>query len=294
MDDAPVVGHLHGVRHLASDGQRFVNREGPGGDALGQGLALDQLEDKAADALGFFQAIDGRDVRVVERSEELRLAAEAGHAVGVAGEGLGQDFEGDVAVQAVVAGPVDFTHAALAELLGNPIMGNGSTDQGKTPRAMVGASLGREPTQVNEREGVGVMLRRKAEILRLPALSADRQRRQASLRMTTGIENRDDERKGASRLADKNVCPTKKLKSRSLASLRITTEKGNTARAEPLPYRSVETASRLGSRGSAAPTSRATGRTGAAVCCKRDRALRAWQTLRLRSGQARMSAPQKS
>jgi hypothetical protein len=36
--------------------------------------------------------VNVRDVRVVQRGEDLRFALEAGEAIGIGGEGLGQDF----------------------------------------------------------------------------------------------------------------------------------------------------------------------------------------------------------
>ncbi len=42
----------------------------------------------------------------------LRFPLEAGEALGIAGKGLGQDFEGDFAVQLCIAGPIHLAHAA--------------------------------------------------------------------------------------------------------------------------------------------------------------------------------------
>ena len=39
--------------------------------------ALDQLEDQRGHAIGFFQAVDRADVRMVERGEQARFAREA-------------------------------------------------------------------------------------------------------------------------------------------------------------------------------------------------------------------------
>ena len=60
-------------------------------------------------------AMDGDDVRVVERGDGLRFALEAGAALGVAGGAGGQHLDGDVAAQARVAGAVDLAHPAGAD-----------------------------------------------------------------------------------------------------------------------------------------------------------------------------------
>ena len=49
-------------------------------------LALDQLHHERADAVGFFETVDLRDVRMVQRREGLRFAREPREPFGVAGE----------------------------------------------------------------------------------------------------------------------------------------------------------------------------------------------------------------
>ena len=56
-----------------------------------------------------------RDVRVVERREDLRFALEAREAIGIGGERVGQDLERDVAIQLRVARAIHLAHAAGAE-----------------------------------------------------------------------------------------------------------------------------------------------------------------------------------
>ncbi len=62
------------------------------------------------------QAVDRCDVGVVEGGEELGLAFEARQPLGVGGEGLGEDLDGDLAVEGRVEGFPDDAHAALADL----------------------------------------------------------------------------------------------------------------------------------------------------------------------------------
>ena len=51
-------------------------------DALGEVLALDQLHHERVVAARVLEAVDLRDVRVVERREHLRLALEPRQAIG--------------------------------------------------------------------------------------------------------------------------------------------------------------------------------------------------------------------
>ena len=68
-------------------------------------LALDEFHHERAHALALFEAVNVRDVRMVERRERLRLAREPREAIGVVGERVRQDFECDVAVELRIARP---------------------------------------------------------------------------------------------------------------------------------------------------------------------------------------------
>ena len=72
---------------------------GPARDPLRQILALDQFHHERAYAARIFQAVDMRDVRMIEGRERLRFAREPGQAIGIAGEGVRKDLQRDVAIQ---------------------------------------------------------------------------------------------------------------------------------------------------------------------------------------------------
>ena len=60
---------------------------GPRAMRCGEVLALDQLHDQRSDVRArLLDAVDLRDVRVIQRGERLRLALEAHQAIGVARE----------------------------------------------------------------------------------------------------------------------------------------------------------------------------------------------------------------
>ena len=58
----------------------------------------------------------------VEAGEDLRLPREPGEPVWVAGEGVGEDLQGDLAVELRVGGLPDLAHAALAEQGGDVVV----------------------------------------------------------------------------------------------------------------------------------------------------------------------------
>ena len=82
------------------------------------------------DAVGFFQAVDVSDVRMIQCGQEFGLALEPRHALGITGKKLGQNFQGDIAFQPGVAGAIHFSHSAGADLFLNTIVGNGLVKHG--------------------------------------------------------------------------------------------------------------------------------------------------------------------
>ena len=61
------------------------------------------------------EAMDGRDVRVVERRKQPRLSFEAGAAVGVGEPGSGEHFNRDVAPEPRITSAIDLAHPARAK-----------------------------------------------------------------------------------------------------------------------------------------------------------------------------------
>ena len=94
---------------------RLVERDWSSLDAIRQRRSFDEREDQPARVFGVHDSVNVSDVGMVERSQNLGFALEASHAVGIAQERRGQDFERDVALERRVARAVDLAHAALAE-----------------------------------------------------------------------------------------------------------------------------------------------------------------------------------
>jgi len=98
-----------------------------------QGRSLDQLQHQRPRAVGFLDAVDGGDVRVVEAGEDLRFPLEPREPIRVSREGVGQDLQRDLAVELRVGGLPDLSHAALAQEGGDvvvPEAGAGSEGHG--------------------------------------------------------------------------------------------------------------------------------------------------------------------
>jgi len=68
----------------------------------------------AAGILPYFEPVDLRDARVIERGERLRLAREACESLRIVHERIGQNLDRDVAVQPGVPRPIHLAHPAGA------------------------------------------------------------------------------------------------------------------------------------------------------------------------------------
>jgi len=128
VDDAFVVSGFESLGHLSEEGQRLIEGNRPSRDSFGQSLAFDELHDEKVRARGLLESMEGRDVRMVQRREKARLALESGKTLGVVGEVLRQDLDGDVAAELRIARPVDDSHSSRTELLEDLVMGESRPD----------------------------------------------------------------------------------------------------------------------------------------------------------------------
>ncbi len=72
--------------------------------------------------------VDGADIGMVQGRCGLGFALEAGEGLGVLGNIIGQELQGDEAMQLHVLGLVDDTHPAAAELLDDAVVRDGLPD----------------------------------------------------------------------------------------------------------------------------------------------------------------------
>jgi hypothetical protein len=115
VDAAFFVRGLERLGDLPRDGQGLGGPQGSALQAIRECRAFDELEDQRHEAVGFLQAVDGADGRMIERREQPGLTAEAGAALRVGNEMRRQEFERDLATQLGVARAIHLAHAAFAE-----------------------------------------------------------------------------------------------------------------------------------------------------------------------------------
>jgi len=85
--------------------RQLVDRDRALGYAIGKRRPRHQLHHDGVHAARLFDALDGRDDRMIQSGKRARFALESGEPLRVLGEGVGQDLDCHVALQLVVARP---------------------------------------------------------------------------------------------------------------------------------------------------------------------------------------------
>ena len=130
MDDALAVRLLERLGDLLGDLERLVDGDRAAREALLEVLAFDQLEGQERLPVGLLEPVDGGDVRVVERGEQVRLALEAREPVFVPRQLGRQHLDRDLAAEVAVGRSIDLAHAAGAERGRDPVVRQRLADQG--------------------------------------------------------------------------------------------------------------------------------------------------------------------
>ena len=115
MNDAVLVRRLERRGNLLCNGNRVIDRNRSLRDPIRERRTVNQLEDERAyepakagpDAFALFETVNRRDVRVVERRQNLSLALEALEPVGIEREELGKNLDRDVSIEPRIAPSID-------------------------------------------------------------------------------------------------------------------------------------------------------------------------------------------
>ena len=76
---------------------------------------------------------------MIQRRQQLGLALEARQPLGIAGENVRQELEGDLAIQGGVVSQENLAHPSLPQVFDDSVVRNGLADLGHLPS---GASVG--------------------------------------------------------------------------------------------------------------------------------------------------------
>ena len=115
VHDPFLVSGIERVDDLAADGQDVSHRHRAINQPIGERGTFDELEHERRDTGALLDAVDGADVGMIERGQQLRLALEPRETIGGVYPGALQHLERDLTLEARVACAVDLTHSARAE-----------------------------------------------------------------------------------------------------------------------------------------------------------------------------------
>jgi len=104
---------------LSRNRQGFIKRHGAARQPLGEILAVHELERQGNDVVGLFETVDGGNIRMIERGEDLRFTSESRKAIRIVRNGWQQDFDRDAATQLRVGGAIHLAHSACADSAGD-------------------------------------------------------------------------------------------------------------------------------------------------------------------------------
>ena len=119
---------LQRLRDLSSNRQRVFEWHRAMRDTVGEGRPFDQLQDERQRVIRRLNPVDGSDARVVQTGQDVRFPLEPGEAVGVSGEGVGQNLQRDIAAELRVCRAIDLPHPPFADEGGHIVMAEAVTD----------------------------------------------------------------------------------------------------------------------------------------------------------------------
>ncbi len=164
MNHAALMRRLERLGDLFGDCQRFRQRQRAAGDSAGKRRAFDELHYQRGHAVGLLEAVDLRDVGMIQGCQQLRFAPESRNPIGIIGRGCKERFDRNRAVQARITSVIHLAHAAGAKQIDDLVAADARSDREGICHAVGSAS--HEPRRV-------ASYRRNAEaVLRYSVLKA--------------------------------------------------------------------------------------------------------------------------
>ena len=103
------------IRKLGRAVRPLDDRSGGAQHAIRERGSLDPFHHERADAVRVFEAVDVGDVRMIERRQQLRLAAEPHQPIRIVRDGWQQDLDRDITIQLRIVGPIHLAHPARSK-----------------------------------------------------------------------------------------------------------------------------------------------------------------------------------
>ena len=158
MHDAAFMGSIERIGNLDSDMPRFLEGKRALREPRLERRAFDDLHDDDLSRADAFEAVNARDVRMIERGEHLRFAGESRDAIRVVEKAVRQDLERNIATELCIASAIHRSHPAFAEFRGDHDKGraylvklHGRWESHTAHMAIAAALVGTRETPVCER-----------------------------------------------------------------------------------------------------------------------------------------------
>ena len=173
VDDPFFVCGLECVDDLPRDRERFGHRQAGwvraggargGCDSLGERRAFDQFQYETTHAVRLFDAVDGADVRVIQRGEHSRLALEPGVPFRLRRECRRQEFDRHLALKRVVMRAVDLAHPTNAEQGADRVRPEARANERGSWLLETGRSRQRRCRHPHERFGAGFLCDQRLDL----------------------------------------------------------------------------------------------------------------------------------
>ena len=115
VNDRLLVRRLQRFGDLQRNPEGFFNADRSLLDPFRQGLAIDELEHERGTAARFLNAVNRSNVLVIQRSQQLRFACKAGHAIRIEHETIRQNLQRHIAVKPRIPRPIYVAHSARTD-----------------------------------------------------------------------------------------------------------------------------------------------------------------------------------
>jgi len=159
VDHAAVVRDLEGARDLTANIDRLVDGQRAALQTLGEIRAVDQLHDDEVGLPGVLDAVDGGDVALVQRRQQLGFAFEAAQPLGILRQLGREQLDRHLAIELAVDRLPHHAHPALADLLDESVVQKGLSGLDGHSRYLRGGPLPRSLHQAEN--GARNRLRKK-------------------------------------------------------------------------------------------------------------------------------------
>ena len=134
MDDSLRMCRVERIGNLDAQIENRLDLQRLATDLVSERLPLQQFHGDEGSPIGLVDFVDRADVRMVQRGRSFGLPLESAKGLGIVGEFVGKELQGDVAAELEVFGLVHNAHAPAADLAEDTVMGN------RLPHGMGGSS----------------------------------------------------------------------------------------------------------------------------------------------------------